>query len=51
MNTHTNIRTRINPLAVSAAALALVAAVQIGVKLGAGSPEPTALAEMASGVG
>ncbi len=51
MSTDTSRHTRIDPLAVSAAALALVAAVQIGVKLGAGSPEPSALAEMASGVG
>ncbi|MEO1583265.1 MAG: hypothetical protein AAFR96_01680 [Planctomycetota bacterium] len=38
-------------LTVSAVALGLIAAVQIGTKLGAGSPEPAALAEMAASVG
>lgn len=53
MNEHTNTTTRprTSPLVYSAIALGLVAAVQLGVKLGAGSPEPSALAEMATTVG
>lgn len=44
-------RGRIDPFVISAVVLGLIAAVQMGVKLGAGSPEPTALAEMAASVG
>lgn len=48
---HNASRTRIDPLLLSAIVLGLIAAVQLGVKLGAGSPEPVALAEMAASVG
>ncbi len=44
-------RGRTDPLVISAIALGLIAAVQIGVRLGAGSPEPRALAEMTASVG
>lgn len=47
----TTTTTRTSPLVYSAIALAIVAAVQLGVKLGAGSPEPSALAEMTASVG
>jgi hypothetical protein len=53
-NNYTNDTTttaRTSPLVYSAIALAIVAAVQLGVKLGAGSPEPSALAEMTANVG
>ena len=44
-------RSKTDPLVISAIALGLIACVQIGIKLGAGSPEPTALAEMAASGG
>lgn len=54
MNTETTTPqrgSRIDPLVISAVVLGIVAAVQIGDKLGAGSPEPVALAEMTAAVG